>query len=132
MYRHRTEILQKNVESKSECEQCHGDYQEAHQSVGQKSIEANSFSVEQNFPNPFSNGTTVRYSLDRHDSVSIEIFDMQGRRVKTIMSNKPHGSGEYTIEWDGTNDQGGRVEAGVYIFRFRAGSKIQTVSMMKV
>ncbi|MDF1576760.1 MAG: C-GCAxxG-C-C family (seleno)protein [Bacteroidales bacterium] len=122
----------KNVASESECEQCHGDYQEAHKSVGQKSFEANSFSVEQNFPNPFSNRTTIRYSLDRQDSVSIEIFDIQGRRIKTIMSNMPHVSGEYTIEWDGTNDQGGRAEAGVYIFRFRAGSKIQTVSMMKV
>ncbi len=129
---HGPEGARKNVDSKSECEQCHGDYQEAHEAVGQKSIEANSFSVEQNFPNPFSQGTTIRYSLDKPDSVSIEIFDLQGKRVKTIMSNKPHSNGEYTIEWNGTNDRGGRVEAGVYIFRFRAGSKVQTVSMMKV
>lgn len=129
---HGAEGAKKNADSKSECEQCHGDYQSAHKSVGQDNIEASNFSVEQNFPNPFSRGTTIRYSLDRHDSVSIEIFDMQGRRIKTVMSNEPHSSGAYTIEWDGTNDHGSRVEAGIYIFRFRAGSKVQTVSMMKV
>lgn len=129
---HSAEGTQKNVASKSDCEQCHGDYNDAHSAVGQKSIEANSFTLEQNFPNPFSNGTTIHYSLERHEQVSIEIFSMEGKRVKTLMSNKPHGNGVYTIEWDGTNDSGARVEAGVYIFRFRAGSKVQTVSMLKV
>ena len=129
---HGSEGVKKNVASKSECNQCHGDYEKAHSSVGQKSIEANNFRVEQNFPNPFSNRTTIHYQLERHESVSIEIFSMDGKRVKTLMSNKPHGSGVYTIEWDGTSDTGGRAEAGVYIFRFRAGGKVQTVSMMKI
>lgn len=129
---HSAEGTQKNVASKSDCGQCHGDYEKAHSSVGQKSIEANNFRVEQNFPNPFTNQTTIHYQLERHESVSIEIFSMDGKRVKTLMSNKPHGSGVYTIEWDGTSDTGGRAEAGVYIFRFRAGGKVQTVSMMKI
>ncbi len=129
---HSAEGAEKNVASKSDCNQCHGDYQEAHSSVGQKSIEANNFRVEQNFPNPFSNGTTIHYSLEHFDSVSIEIYSMEGKRVKTLMSNKPHASGVYTIQWDGTNNSGGSAEAGVYIFRFRAGSRIQTVSMLKI
>jgi len=129
---HGSEGVEANVASKSECNQCHGDYQKAHSSVGQKSIEATNFRVEQNFPNPFTNQTTIHYQLERFDTVSIEIFSMEGKRVKTLMSNKPHGSGVYTIEWDGTSDYGGRVEAGVYLFRFRAGSKVQTVSMMKI
>ncbi len=129
---HSAEGAHKNVASKSDCNQCHGDYEKAHSSVGQKSIESNNFRVEQNFPNPFTNRTTIHYQLERFDTVSIEIFSMDGKRVKTLMTNKPHGSGVYTIEWDGTSDTGGRAEAGVYIFRFRAGSKVQTVSMMKV
>lgn len=129
---HGSEGAKKNVASKSECEQCHGDYQKSHESVGQKNIEANSFQVEQNFPNPFSNGTTINYSLEHFDTVSIEIFSMDGKRVKTLMSNKPHASGVYTIQWDGSTINEGSAEAGVYIFRFRAGSRIQTVSMMKL
>lgn len=129
---HGSDGAKKNVASKSECGQCHGDYQEAHAATGEKKFVENNFEVQQNFPNPFSNGTTINYSLEKHDSVSIEIFNMEGKRVKTLMSNKPHGSGAYTINWDGTNDNGGRVEAGVYIFRFRSGAKVQTVSMMKI
>jgi len=129
---HSAEGAQKDVASKSDCEQCHGDNTKAHSAVGHKNIEANNFSVEQNFPNPFTTGTTIHYSLEGHESVSIEIFSMEGKRVKTLMSNKPHGSGVYTIEWDGTSDGGERVKAGLYIFRFRAGARVQTVSMMKV
>lgn len=129
---HGSEGTKKNVASKSECGQCHGDYQEAHASTGEKKFAENNFEVQQNFPNPFSNGTTINFSLEKHESVSIEIFNMEGKRVKTLMSNKPHGSGTYSINWDGTNDNGGKVDAGVYIFRFRSGAKVQTVSMMKV
>ena len=129
---HSSEGAKKNVASKSECQQCHGDYQKSHSAVGQKSIEANNFNVQQNFPNPFSHGTTINYSLETQESVSIEIFNLEGKRVKTLISNKFHGSGVYTIDWDGTNNGGSGVKAGVYIFRFRAGSKVQTVSMMKM
>lgn len=129
---HSAEGTMKNVASKSECNQCHGDYEKAHSAVGQKSIEANNFSVEQNFPNPFTNGTTINYSLEHFDTVSIEIYSMEGKRVKTLMSNKPHASGVYTIQWNGTNNNGASAKAGVYIFRFRSGSKVQTVSMLKL
>lgn len=129
---HSAEGTMKNVSSKSECEQCHGDYEKAHSSVGQKSIEAKHFRVEQNFPNPFTNATTIHYSLEHFDTVSIEIYSMEGKRVKTLMSNKPHASGVYTIEWDGTNNNGESAGAGVYIFRFRSGSKVQSVSMLKI
>lgn len=129
---HSSAGVKKNVASKSECEQCHGDYQKAHEATGETKFAANNFEVQQNFPNPFSQGTTIRYSLEAHESVSIEIFNLEGKRIKTLMSNKPHGSGTYSVNWDGTDDYGGRAKPGVYIFRFRAGSKVQSVSMMKV
>ena len=50
---HGAEGTKKNVASKSECEQCHGDYEKAHSSVGQKSIEANSFQGRAEFPQSF-------------------------------------------------------------------------------
>jgi hypothetical protein len=129
---HSSEGVKKNVASKSECEQCHGDPHESQSTEAYQDVTANSFEVHQNFPNPFSHGTTINYSLERQESVSIEIFNMEGKRVKTIISNKLHGSGVYSIDWDGTDNNGGRAKAGIYIFRFRAGAKVQTVSMMKV
>ncbi len=129
---HGSEGAKKNVASKSDCEQCHGDYQSNHAANANQSIVANDFSVEQNFPNPFTTGTTINYSLETEESVSIEIFNLEGKRVKTLISNEYHQRGIYSINWDGSNNQGGSVKAGVYIFRFRAGNRIQTVSMMKV
>jgi hypothetical protein len=129
---HGSDGVKKNVASKSNCDQCHGDPHESQGTDVHQNVAVNNFEVQQNFPNPFSNRTTINYSLERQESVSIEIFNLEGKRVKTLVSNKVQGSGVYTIDWDGTNNSGGNVKAGVYIFRFRAGAKVQTVSMMKV
>lgn len=129
---HSSDGMKNNVASKSDCEQCHGDPHDEQSTDVYENATANTFEVEQNFPNPFSNGTTINYSLENQESVSIEIFNLEGKRVRTLMSNQLQGSGVHTINWDGTNDNGGLVGAGVYIFRFRAGPKVQTVSMMKV
>lgn len=57
---------------------------------------------------------------------AMEIYSLEGKRIKTLMSNKPHASGVYTIQWDDTTNNGGSAEAGVYFFRFRSGSRVQT------
>ena len=129
---HSSDGPKKNVASKSECVQCHGDYETAHSAVSRKGIEANSFEVEQNYPNPFSDGTTINYSLERQESVSIEIFSLEGKRVKTLLSNQLQDQGVYSIVWDGTNNNGSRAKSGIYIFRFRAGAKVQSISLMKL
>jgi hypothetical protein len=64
-------------------------------------------------PNPFHPRTTLRFSLAKVGPVSLEIFDAGGRKVRTLR-NGEHGAGLHEATWDGTDDQGRILPAGVY------------------
>lgn len=76
------------------------------------------YALEQNFPNPFNPSTEIRYSLGHSGRVQLEIFDMLGRKVKTLFSGEQR-IGAYAREWNGTNDAGTSVSSGVYFYRIR-------------
>lgn len=76
------------------------------------------FELEQNFPNPFNPATTIRYKLGAASPVSLKIYDMLGREIKTLVANaQPAGS--YEIVWDGTNARNQPVPSGVYLYRLQ-------------
>ena len=82
-----------------------------------------SFVVGQNYPNPFNPSTTISYSLPRPVDVTVAIYDLVGREVRTIkLGRRPAGSG--TVEWDGRNEKGTPVSTGVYVYRFLAGGEV--------
>lgn len=75
-----------------------------------------SYRLEQNYPNPFNPSTTIAYALPRADEVTLTVYNMLGQRVRTLLSGaQPAGAGE--VVWDGTNDQGGPVASGLYLYR---------------
>jgi len=87
------------------------------------------YKLEQNYPNPFNAGTIIRYSLRDAGYVSIKIFDVAGREVKTIVSeDMPAGS--YQAGWDGSNNAGIRVASGVYIYRIRTNAYTSSKKMI--
>ena len=88
-----------------------------------------SYSLLQNHPNPFNSTTTLRYDLAGHSNVNIIIYDMLGREVKTLI-NQTQDTGFKSIQWDGTNDYGKQVSAGVYLYRIQAGEYMQTKKMV--
>jgi len=72
------------------------------------------------FPNPSNPATSIVFSVaDPGGRVSIRVFDLSGRMVRTLM-NRPMAPGAYTLRWDGTNDQGAEVASGVYFCRMEA------------
>jgi len=73
-------------------------------------------------PNPFSDRTTIRYSLRESGPVSLEIFDLQGRRVRQLLEAS-HSAGKQHVVWDGRNDQSRQVASGMYFVRLRAGGE---------
>ncbi|MEN9978952.1 MAG: FlgD immunoglobulin-like domain containing protein [candidate division WOR-3 bacterium] len=80
-------------------------------------------------PNPFQRRTVLRYSLATPGPVSLQIVDLSGRVVRTLV-NSVQMPGVYRLTWDGA-DQTGRVLAGgVYFCRFRAGEHRQTVKLL--
>jgi hypothetical protein len=74
-----------------------------------------------NHPNPFVGGTTIVYALPAAMPVRLEIFDIAGRKVRTLV-NGVQGAGESRVNWNGRDEHGARVSAGVYIYRLEAGT----------
>lgn len=73
-------------------------------------------------PNPFSNTTTISFSLPKSQKVSLKLFDMTGRLIKTF-SDKEMSQGNQQIDWNATNDKGQTVGAGVYFLNLYDGEK---------
>jgi hypothetical protein len=70
-----------------------------------------------NYPNPFNPVTTIRYGLKQKGHVSLKIYDVDGRRVRTLVDEVQGAAPERTIQWDGRNDAGRPVSSGVYFYR---------------
>ncbi len=79
------------------------------------------FALDPNYPNPFNSSTTIRYRIAEPGRVRLEIFDVQGQRVKTLAAGDV-GPGVYQVEWDGTDASGKPVATGVYLARLQKGT----------
>jgi len=79
----------------------------------------------QNHPNPFNPTTTIQYSLDAGGRVSLRVYDVSGRLVRTLVDGEK-GPGAYAEVWNGRNDRGEAVSTGVYFYRLRAGDNVLT------
>lgn len=79
----------------------------------------------QNYPNPFNPSTSISFYLPGPDKVRLEIFDVQGRRIRTLADRQMEG-GRHTLHWNGTNDAGSSVSSGVYLYRLVCGKRTQT------
>ena len=73
------------------------------------------FKLNQNYPNPFNPETTIRYQISRPAQVSIQIFDVSGRLVKTL-TNSSHVAGAYEVTWAGTNEFNQKMGNGIYFY----------------
>jgi hypothetical protein len=77
--------------------------------------------LQQNFPNPFNPSTTIEYSMPHADNVSIEIFDITGKLIKTLISERQD-AGEHFTLWDGSDSAGSRVSSGTYFYLLKYGN----------
>jgi len=89
----------------------------------------NQFELYQNYPNPFNPVTKLRYAIPKNGLVTITIYDMLSRQVKTLI-NQTQNAGYKSVIWDATNDYGKPVSAGVYLYQIRAGEFVQTKKMV--
>ncbi|HET9328730.1 MAG TPA: kelch repeat-containing protein [Candidatus Eisenbacteria bacterium] len=79
------------------------------------------FTLHQNQPNPSKQSTTIRFELPVQCRVKLVIFDVAGRRVRTLV-DKAYGPGRHGIEWDQRDERGIRVRTGVFTYRLVAGA----------
>lgn len=86
-------------------------------------------SLVQNHPNPFNPQTTIAFSLAARGRVSLAIYDVNGRIVRTL-ANETRAAGAYELKWDGRDDDGQAVASGVYFYRLVAPDFTQTKKMV--
>jgi hypothetical protein len=79
------------------------------------------FALQQNYPNPFNPTTQINFSLPENQRVKLEVYDVIGRLVTTIV-DKDMEPGNYNVSWEGTDASGARVTSGIYLYRLQAGS----------
>ena len=78
----------------------------------------NDFSVSTDvraFPNPFNTSTTFEFSVNQESSVSLNIYNIAGQFIKTVVSEKSLSPGKYQRIWNGTNENNNRIPSGMYI-----------------
>ena len=90
------------------------------------------FALRPNAPNPFNPMTTIGFDLPESRVVSVEIFDLQGRRVRSLVSRVHMPGGVHRVVWRGVDDSGRGVASGSYFCRLSAGGFVQTQRMTLV
>ncbi len=86
------------------------------------------FDLSQNYPNPFNPVTRVRFQLPKLTPVKLEVFNIRGELVKTLVDRHVE-AGYHIAVWDATNNYGARVSSGIYYYRITAGRFIHVKKM---
>ncbi len=87
--------------------------------------------LAQNHPNPFNPATTIKFNVAREGHVDLAVYDLSGRRIKTLVSESC-GKGEHSISWDGTDNSGTRVPSGMFFYRYVSGGETLSRKMTLV
>jgi len=93
--------------------------------------EINSYSLK-NYPNPFSEKTTITFSLDKSCTINLEIYDINGKQIKILVSDTELEKGEHAVIWDGMKNNGAFVTNGVYYYVLQAGNIITSKKMIYI
>jgi len=87
------------------------------------------FRLYPNYPNPFNPRTTIEFDLPQAEKVLIQIYDVLGRYVQTLI-DKPLKAGRQQVVWNGTDASGNSVTSGIYFYTIRAGNKVKSGKML--
>jgi len=87
------------------------------------------FSLLNNYPNPFNAQTTIRFRLPHSLHVKLEIYNIHGEIIKSLISNIID-SGYHSVKWDGTDNNGQKMSSGMYIYKINAGEFIDSKKML--
>ncbi|RLC58512.1 MAG: hypothetical protein DRH89_00975, partial [Candidatus Cloacimonadota bacterium] len=85
--------------------------------------------LAQNYPNPFNPTTTIAYNMVKDGNVSIEVFNIKGQKVKTLI-NEQTAAGDHTIVWDGTDNNSHQVSSGMYFYKMKSSNYTSTKKMI--
>lgn len=85
--------------------------------------------LQKNYPNPFNPETTIRYSLSEAGPIKLDVYNIKGQLVRKLV-NEPKAAGNYTVVWNGKDEQGMNVSSGIYFYRMQTKNYSSTQKMM--
>ncbi len=88
------------------------------------------FELSQNFPNPFNPSTEIKFTVGKDELISLNIYDIQGRLVSSLIDNYFYSAGSYKMNWDGKNQYGTQVPSGMYLYKLESSNQIVTRKMV--
>ncbi len=91
------------------------------------------YKLHPNFPNPFNPSTTISFTLPLEKAISVRIYDVSGRVVRTLVNNEIYQKGTFDVVWDGTGDAGNPVASGTYLYALEYGNfrQSRTLTLIK-
>ncbi len=89
----------------------------------------NSFSLSQNYPNPFSENTNISFTTEKEGNAKLEIFNIIGQKVMTLFDNYISPD-KFTVNWNGKNFNGKKIANGMYIYRLTLNDQIISRKML--
>jgi len=92
----------------------------------QESKVPNSAQLSQNYPNPFNPKTNIKYTIKQPGPVEILIFNELGQKVRTLINGQYVVPGNYSVEWNGKNDNSNTLPSGNYFYQIRTGDFTST------
>ena len=98
----------------------YGVYQEV--SAADENDLPKTFELGRAYPNPFNPVTKITYALPRDSNVTLKVYDVSGKLVRTLLDNQVQAAGRYTEIWEGRDNKDRRVASGLYFYRINAGS----------
>ena len=90
------------------------------------------FALYPAYPNPFNPNTSITYELPKDGIVNLTIYDVTGRKVRTLVPSKIQRAGFHRVTWNATNDHGQSISAGMYIYKIQSEKYIQTKKMVLI
>jgi hypothetical protein len=93
---------------------------------------ARTLALAQNHPNPFNPQTVIVWSLPRAQDMTLRIYDVQGRLVRTLVQGA-QAAGRHEVTWKGRDDRGGAVASGTYFYRLvsQEGTLVRKMTLLK-
>lgn len=98
---------------------------------GVKNSKPGSYLLEQNYPNPFNPATVINYELPQPARVKIRIYNLMGQEIRTLFDGLRN-AGKHQVHWDGKDDTGKDVAAGIYLYRAELGNVVKIRRMLKL
>ena len=87
------------------------------------------FALSQNYPNPTSGITSISYQLSEKRNVSLKLYDVRGRYVKTLVDGTME-PGFHSVTWNTCDNNGKKLASGIYFYRLKAGEYVQTKKLI--